>query len=126
MNFLRQLFQITRKRPASAEKLARPKLESVVATAIGYEQEEVTDNFFEYVIGYYDVKRLLKMSINADEPVHILLVGPPASAKTMFIKSLMKLNNSYFTDGGNSTKAGMLEYIFDNQPKYLLIDETNR
>ena len=81
MNFLRQLFQITRKRPASAEKLARPKLESVVATAIGYEQEEVTDNFFEYVIGYYDVKRLLKMSINADEPVHILLVGPPASSK---------------------------------------------
>lgn len=49
------------------------------------------------------------MSIKADEPVHILLVGPPASAKTMFIKSLMKLNNSYFTDGGNSTKAGMLE-----------------
>ena len=126
MNFLRQLFQITRKRPASAEKLARPKLESVVATAIGYEQEEVTDNFFEYVIGYYDVKRLLKMSINADEPVHILLVGPPASAKTMFIKSLMKLNNSYFTDGGNSTKAGMLEYIFDNQPKYLLIDEIDK
>ena len=82
MNFLRQLFQITRKRPASAEKLARPKLESVVATTIGYEQEEVTDeNFFEYVIGYYDVKRLLKMSINADEPVHILLVGPPDFSK---------------------------------------------
>src|SRR5690242_18792869 len=66
------------------------------------------------------------MSIDADEPVHILLVGPPASAKTMFIKSLMKLNNSYFTDGGNSTKAGMLEYIFDNQPKYLLIDEIDK
>ena len=58
--------------------------------------------------------------------MHILLVGPPASAKTMFIKSLMKLNNSYFTDGGNSTKAGMLEYIFDNRPKYLLIDEINK
>ncbi|MBV9668232.1 MAG: ATP-binding protein [Nitrososphaeraceae archaeon] len=64
------------------------------------------------------------MSIKADEPVHILLVGPPASAKTMFIKSLMNLNSSYFTDGGNST--GMLEYIFDNKPKYLLIDEIDR
>ena len=115
---------MTRKIPA--EKLTRPNHKSVVATAIGSEQEQAADNFFEYVIGYYDVKRLLKMSIKADEPVHILLVGPPASAKTMFIKSLMKLNNSYFTDGGNSTKAGMLEYIFDNKPKYLLIDEIDK
>jgi len=107
--------------------LGRPNHESVIATGLSYGQIEAEDeNFFEYVIGYYDVKRLLKMSIDADEPVHILLVGPPASAKTMFIKSLMKLNNSYFTDGGNSTKAGMLEYIFDNQPKYLLIDEIDK
>ena len=63
------------------------------------------------------------MSIKTEEPVHILLIGPPASAKTMFIRSMMtKLNSSYFTDGGNSTKAGMLEYIFKNKPKYLLID----
>ena len=46
--------------------------------------------------------------------------------KTMFIKSLMKLNNSFFTDGGNSTKAGTLEYIFDNKPTYLLIDEIDK
>ena len=55
------------------------------------------------------------------------MIGPPASAKTMFIKSMMtKLNNSYFTDGGNTTKAGMLEYIFKNKPKYLLIDEIDK
>ena len=124
MNFLRQLFGITRKLP-TAEKLARPNHESVVI-AIGYEKGEEADNFFDYIIGYYDVKRFLKMSINADEPVHIILVGPAASAKTMFIKSMMKLNSSYFTDGSNSTKAGMLEYIFDNKPKYLLIDEIDK
>jgi holliday junction DNA helicase RuvB len=67
------------------------------------------------------------MSINTEEPVYILLIGPPVSAKTMFIKSMMmKLNNSYFTDRGNSTKAGMLEYIFDNKPRYLLIDEIDK
>ena len=126
MNFLRRLFGITRKLPV-AEKLTRPKYENVPdTTAIGYEQDEEADNFFEYIIGYHDVKRFLKMSMNADEPVHILLVGPAASAKTMFIKSLMKLDNSYFTDGGNSTKAGMLEYIFDNKPTYLLIDEIDK
>ncbi|MFL6342448.1 MAG: ATP-binding protein [Nitrososphaeraceae archaeon] len=90
-------------------------------------KKEDADNFFNYIIGYNDVKKFLRMSINTEEPVHILLIGPPASAKTMFIKSMMmKLNNSYFTDGGNSTKAGMLEYIFDNKPKYLLIDEIDK
>jgi len=54
------------------------------------------------------------------------LIGPPASAKTMFIKSMMKLDNSYFTDGGNTTKAGMLDYVFENKPKYLLIDEIDK
>jgi Holliday junction DNA helicase RuvB len=37
---------------------------------------------FDSVIGYDDVKRLFSMSIESDKPVHILLVGPPASAKT--------------------------------------------
>jgi Holliday junction resolvasome RuvABC ATP-dependent DNA helicase subunit len=128
MSFLRQLFGLTTRRDPAVQKLARPNHKTLV-TAMDYEKGEKgqADNFFDYIIGYDDVKKFLRMSINADEPVHILLIGPPASAKTMFIKSMMmKLNNSYFTDGGNSTKAGMLEYIFDNKPKYLLIDEINK
>jgi holliday junction DNA helicase RuvB len=129
MSFLRQLFGITTRKNSTVEKLASSNHESVV-TAINYEYEkggEESDNFFDYIIGYNDVKRFLKMSINTEEPVHILLIGPPASAKTMFIKSMMmNLNNSYFTDGGNSTKAGMLEFIFKNKPKYLLIDEIDK
>jgi holliday junction DNA helicase RuvB len=128
MSFLRQLFGI---RTSTAEqKLARPNHKNIV-TCTDYEidrqEEGESDNFFNYIIGYDDVKKFLRMSINTEEPIHILLIGPPASAKTMFIKSMMiKLNSSYFTDGGNSTKAGMLEYIFDNKPKYLLIDEIDK
>ena len=81
---------------------------------------------FEEVIGYHDIKRLFRMAIYADEPVHILLVGPPASAKTVFMRSLMKLPSSYFTDGTNSTKAGMIDYIFEHKPKYILIDEIDK
>jgi ATP-dependent protease Clp ATPase subunit len=54
------------------------------------------------------VKRLFRMALDSDSAVHILLVGPPASAKTMFLTSLMQLKNSYFSDGANSTKAGMI------------------
>ena len=129
MSFLRQLFRITTRRDPTIQKLVRPNHKTLV-TVIDYEKEgeEVqADNFFEYIIGYNDVKKFLRMSINTEEPVHILLIGPPASAKSMFIRSIMmKLSNSYFTDGGNSTKAGMLEYIFDNKPKYLLIDEIDK
>src|ERR687888_1369857 len=128
MSFLRQLFGITTRRTTAEQKLHRPNPKTLV-TAMSYQkQEEVhKDDFFEYIIGYNDIKKFLRMSINTEEPIHILLIGPPASAKTMFIKSMMmKLNNSYFTDGGNSTKAGMLEYIFDNRPKYLLIDEIDK
>jgi holliday junction DNA helicase RuvB len=35
-------------------------------------------------------------------------------------------NNSYFVDGGNTTKAGMVDYLFENRPKYLLIDEIDK
>jgi len=130
MSFLKQLFGITTRRDPRVQKLTKPNHKTLV-TAVDYEKEEKelldSDDFFEYIIGYNDIKKFLKMSINTDEPVHILLIGPPASAKTMFIRSMMtKLNNSYFTDGGNSTKAGMLEYIFDNKPKYLLIDEIDK
>jgi len=111
MSVLKQLFGITttrRNRPV--QKLARSNHKTLV-TAMNYEKGEVhADDFFDYIIAYNDVKKFLKISINTEEPVHILLIGPPASAKTMFIKSMMMiLDNSYFTDGGNSTKTGMLE-----------------
>src|SRR5437879_13346743 len=85
------------------------------------------DSLFEDIIGYEHIKRLFNLALDSDSVVHILLVGPPASAKTMFLTSLMNhLKSSYFTDGTNSTKAGMIDYLFENRPKYLLIDETDK
>jgi MoxR-like ATPase len=60
------------------------------------------------------------------EPVHILLSGGLASAKTLFLQSLMTLKDSYFVDGSNITKSGMIDYIFYNEPKYLLMDEIDK
>jgi holliday junction DNA helicase RuvB len=128
MSFLRQLFGITTRRSTEEQKLRRSNRKTLVA-AMNYEKEEgeTKDDFFEYIIGYNDIKKFLRMSISTEEPIHLLLIGPPASAKTMFIKSMMmKLDNSYFTDGGNTTKAGMLDYVFGNKPKYLLIDEIDK
>ena len=80
-------------------------------------------NLFESIIGYDDIKKIFKMSLSSDRAVHILLVGPPASAKTLFMLEFLKLERSYFTLGSHSTKAGMIDYLFDFRPRYLLVDE---
>jgi holliday junction DNA helicase RuvB len=38
----------------------------------------------------------------------------------------MQLKNSYFSHGANSTKAGMIDYLFTNTPRYLLVDEIDK
>ncbi|MCJ7638072.1 MAG: sigma 54-interacting transcriptional regulator, partial [Nitrososphaeraceae archaeon] len=45
------------------------------------------------------------------------------SAKTLFMLEFLKLERSYFTLGSHSTKAGMIDYLFEFLPRYLLVDE---
>ena len=82
-----------------------------------------SEQLFDSIIGYNDVKRLFNLSFSSEKPVHMLLVGPPASAKTLFMLSCMKLERSYFTLGSHSTKSGMIDYLFQKRPRYLIVDE---
>jgi len=55
------------------------------------------------------------------------MTGRPGSAKTMFLTEIMrKLKNSYFIVGSNTTKAGLVDQLFEKKPKYLLIDELDK
>lgn len=82
-----------------------------------------SSQLFNSIVGYHDVKRLFHLSLTSEKPVHVLLVGPPASAKTLFMQECMKLQRSYFTLGSHSTKSGMIDYLFNNRPRYLIVDE---
>jgi Holliday junction DNA helicase RuvB len=85
------------------------------------------DRFFDDIIGNEHIKRLFGLALRSQGSNHILLSGPPASAKTMFLLSLRQhLKNSYFIDGGNTTKAGIIDYLFKNRAPYLLIDEIDK
>ena len=88
--------------------------------------ESKASTLFNYIIGYNDVKRLVMLALDSDEQSHILLSGPPASAKTMFLESLSKLKSSYFVDGSSATKSGLIDCLFLNNPKYLLMDEIDK
>ena len=62
---------------------------------------------FDDIYGFEDVKNLFEMAIQAERPVHLLLCGPPASAKSLFMRSLTKLERSYYAIGSSSTKSGI-------------------
>ncbi len=46
---------------------------------------EIPENLFEDIIGHDEVKELLRACLLAEKPVHVLLAGPPALAKTLFL-----------------------------------------
>jgi Holliday junction DNA helicase RuvB len=89
-------------------------------------QARRADWLFENIYGYDDVKRLFRMSLESNHECSILLTGPPASAKTLFLQSLMKLKDSHFIDCSSATKSGIVDYIFENKPKHLLLDELDK
>ena len=81
---------------------------------------------FDDIVGFDDVKHLFKMAIQAERPVHLLLCGPPASAKSLFMRSLTKLERSYYAVGSSSTKSGIFDYLFEYRPRYFIIDELEK
>jgi MoxR-like ATPase len=85
------------------------------------------DRFFDDIIGRENIKRLFGLALRLEEPTHVLLSGPPASAKTMFLLSLRQhLKDSCFVDGGNATKAGIIDHLFKNRSRYSLADEIDK
>jgi replication-associated recombination protein RarA len=84
------------------------------------------DKLFADIYGCNDIKKLFRMALESNHTCSILLTGPPASAKTLFLQSLMKPKDSYFIDCGNATKSGIVDYVFEHKPKYLLLDELDK
>jgi len=42
------------------------------------------------------------------------------------MQQLMKLENSYFTIRSHSSKSGMVDALFENHPRYLIVDEIDK
>lgn len=94
-----------------------------------FEDNESTkeEKFFSNIVGYREIKILLLKSIVAKEPVHVLLSGPPSSSKTIFLLEMLDgLDDTYFIDAVGASAAGMIDHLFNNRTKYLLIDEIDK
>jgi len=90
------------------------------------EQVEIPDDLFDIVVGHEKLKKLFTLSLQAPQPVHVLLVGPPATAKSIFLMELERLPKSRYALGGTSSKAGIVDFIIEQRPRYLILDELEK
>ena len=82
---------------------------------------------FENIVGHSDIKLIFNKAILSDRAIHVLLVGKPGSAKTMFLTEIIRrFKTSLFVVGSNTTKAGMVNQLFETRPKFVLIDELEK
>ena len=98
----------------------------VMSPALKQVTTEIPEDIFDTVIGYEDVKKLFLMSLQAEKPTHILLVGPPASAKTVMLLEISRLKDAFYLLGGSTTKVGLIDQLFNLRPKYVLLDEADK
>jgi DNA replicative helicase MCM subunit Mcm2 (Cdc46/Mcm family) len=68
---------------------------------------------FSNIEGLDDVKEMILRALESSERAHILLIGPPASAKSLFMLQIEKFMSSkvYFAEGASTTKAGLQMFI---------------
>jgi Holliday junction DNA helicase RuvB len=89
---------------------------------------EVAEDLFVDIIGHEEVKDLLKAVLLAEKPVHIMLTGPPALAKTLFLWDIEQTfgEQAIWLVGSATSKAGLWDLVAEREPKILLIDEMDK
>jgi len=86
---------------------------------------ELPEDLFDVIEGYEDLKEFIKMSLRAEEPVHVLLCGAPGTAKSLFLMEIERLGARFVT-AGTATKVGIRDIIYDELPRILIIDEIDK
>jgi len=92
------------------------------------QQMDIAENIFGDIIGHDDVKELLRACLLAEKPVHVLLAGPPALAKSLFLWDIERIagERAIWLVGSATSKAGLWDIVADRQPQILLIDELDK
>ena len=90
------------------------------------EHLEIPEDLFDCITGYEDIKDDMKFTLKKDRRVHYLLIGPPATAKSLFLLELGRIKGTYFATGSTVTAAGLTDAFFTYQPRVLALDEVDK
>ena len=92
------------------------------------EEEEkfvIPADIFDDVVGHDEVKKLFLKALGG-ERVHFLLLGPPSSAKTLFLLCLERLPKTRYILGSRMSKAGLTDYLITYKPRVVMLDEVDK
>ena len=76
------------------------------------------EDIFDDIIGHEEIKKLLRACLLAEKPVHVLLAGPPALAKTLFLWDIEQATDerAVWLVGSATSKAGLWDLVAERQP----------
>src|ERR1041385_9551576 len=86
---------------------------------------------FENIEGYEDLKQdIIVPAIDSERSVSILLSGPPATAKTMFLEEIREAfpEVTTYVSGSTLSIKGLVKLLYELKKKieFLLIDEVDK
>ena len=89
---------------------------------------EIAESIFSDIVGHDEVKELLTACLLAEKPVHVLLSGPPALAKSLFLWDIERAagENALWLIGSGASKSGLWDEVAKRMPQILLIDELDK
>ena len=92
------------------------------------ERKEINfDDLFKYIVGYDDIKELLKKVLKSEKPIHVLLIGPPATGKTLFLEDIYHAcPDAEYVIGSEASGLGLAKLVRERRPGILLIDEIDK
>ncbi|MGC1927676.1 MAG: hypothetical protein WA667_01765 [Candidatus Nitrosopolaris sp.] len=68
---------------------------------------------------------ILLCSIDAEDNYNLIFIGPPASAKTLFLLGIIEYKKGVYFDGSNTTNR-ILDVLEEKRPKIICIDELDK
>jgi hypothetical protein len=108
---------------------------AVVKEALGKKEElsitppiepDIPNSLFDCIIGYDDLKDEIMFTLREGRKSHYLMIGPPATAKSLFLMELGSLSGTYPAIGSRVSGAGLTDAFFNYQPRILLLDEIDK
>lgn len=90
--------------------------------------QEQANLFFSEIYGLDGMKENLFRALTSEVQINILLLGPPATSKTLFMSTILrKCNNVFYFDAANTTSAGLIEELYQNRnARLIIIDEIDK
>jgi hypothetical protein len=76
---------------------------------------------FSNIQGYDDIKDIVRRILDAEDNYNLLFIGPPASAKTLFLLGIFEYKKGVYFDGSNTTNR-ILDVLKEKRPKIICID----